>query len=57
MALYLLKLRHLIDYYINLLKDFYDLIDFSHIYFNYKKLKPQSDIIELIVYYKIIKTE
>lgn len=35
MTLYLLKLRHLVDYYINLFRDLFDKIRSSHIYSNY----------------------
>lgn len=35
-TLYLFKLRHLLDCYINLRGDFFDRIEFNHKYFDYK---------------------
>lgn len=57
MALYLFELRHLLNRYINPYRDFFDKIKFSHRYFDYKTPMHQSDIVETIVYYRIIKME
>lgn len=56
-ALYLLKLKHLLDHYINLLSDFFDEIKSNHICFSHKRPKHQPDIAEIVVYRKIVKTE
>lgn len=55
-VLYLLELRNLLYHYINLLRNFFDKIGSSYIYFNYKKPKYQSNIIIIIFYHKIVKT-
>lgn len=55
-ALYLLKLKHLLDHYVNLLRDFFDKIGSSHIYFDHKRPKHQPNITKIIFYYKIVKT-
>lgn len=57
MDLYLLKPKHLLYYYTNLLKDFSNKIRFYHICFDHIWPKHQLDIIEIIVYYKIVKKE
>lgn len=57
MALYLPKLRYLLTYYINLRRDFFDKIKSSHTCFNHKKLKHQLDIVDIVIYHKIVKTE
>lgn len=54
-ALYLLKLKYLLDYYINLYSDFFNKIKSSHIYFDHMLLKHQLNIVEIMIYYKIIK--
>lgn len=54
-ALYLFKLKHLLDYYINPHRDFFDEIKSSHRYINHKMSIYQPNIIELIVYCKIRK--
>lgn len=55
MVLYLRKLKHLLDNYINLHRDFFDKIKSNHICFNYIQLKYQSNIVKITIYYKIVK--
>ena len=57
MILYLLELMHLLIHYINLRKDFFDGIKSNYTYFNYKRPKHQANIAQIVVYYKIVKTE
>lgn len=57
MILYLPKLKHLLTYYINLYRDFYNKIESSYIYFGYKKPKYQLDITKIVLDYKIVKTK
>lgn len=55
MALYLLKSRHWLDYYINQYKDFYNEIKSSYTYFDHMRPMHQLNIIEIIVLCKIIR--
>lgn len=48
---------HLLTYDINLHRDFFNEIESSYIYFDYKKPKHQLDITKKIIYYKIVKME
>lgn len=57
MNLYLLKPKHLLYHYTNLLGDFSDKIRFHHISYDHIWSKHQPDIIEIIIYYKIVKKE
>lgn len=52
---YLLESKHLLDHYINLDGDYFYEIKFSHTYFDYMRPMHQSDIIKIIIYYKIVK--
>lgn len=54
-ALYLFKLKYLLDCYINLYKNLFNEIRSNYKYFNYKTPIYQPDIIDIIVYHKIIK--
>ncbi len=55
-ALYLFKLKHLLDC-INLYRDFFNKIGSSYKYLNYKMFIYQPNIVEIIIYYKIIKKQ
>lgn len=54
MALYLFQLRYLLNCCINLYKDFFDEIRFSHRYFDHKMLMYQPAIVKIIIYYRKI---
>lgn len=56
-TLYQFQLKYLLDYYISLYVKFFNKIWFSYIYFDYKKLKYQSDITKIIIYCKTVKKE
>lgn len=53
--LYLYELKHLLDYYINLYKDFFNEIKSIYKYFDHKTSIHLFDIIKIIIYCKIIK--
>lgn len=56
-VLYLFESKHLLDNYINLYRDLFDQIKSSPTYFDYMQSTHQADIIQIIVYYKIVKKE
>ena len=57
MVPYLFKLKHLLNHYINLHGNFFDEIKSSHTYFDYMRATHQRNIVEITVYYKIVKKE
>ena len=57
LALFLPELTHLLTYYINLYRDFFDRIGSSQTYFDHKRPKHQLNIAEKVVYHKIVITE
>lgn len=54
-VLYLLKLKYLPSYYINLHKDFLGKIKFIYKCFDYKRLKYQPNITRIIIYHNMRK--
>lgn len=57
MVPYLLETKHLLDYFINLYKGFFDRIESNYIYFDHMRSTHQPNIDEIIVDHKIVKKE
>lgn len=56
-TLYLLELKYLLTYYIHLQRNSFDEIESNYTYFENRWPTHQPNIVEITVYYKIVKKE